>query len=176
MWRAFMLLRRAAGSVSSGKNASVPRLSDLCQNRPLGPAYSQSNASFAAGSHLTRAPFFTDEAYDYLSSGLWPYRTVHRKVNRRSERQRKFRDFAVAARRSFMVSEERESNGRRTISHVVQAGRGDETTGSRDAVYGTRVVPPASDWDDIIAWVRRYPKIVYPHQHDLYFSIRLLWI
>ena len=49
------------------------------------------------------------------------------------------------------------SSKRRTLFHIVRPSASHDHTGARDSKYGYRVVPPAADVDDIIAWVRIRP-------------------
>lgn len=49
------------------------------------------------------------------------------------------------------------SSKRRTLFHIVRPSASHDHTGARDSKYGYRIVPPAADVDDIIAWVRIRP-------------------
>lgn len=125
------------------------------KGRVTGPDY-------AGGAPCTYLPYggkrvstnLRDEVYDFLSGGEWPHRIVKDPKNKSSSRA--LADFAKMARESFMVTKAMNSDGRRTLMHIVRPSKSHEQGGIRDTRYGPRVVPPAKDVDDILAWVRYF--------------------
>lgn len=96
------------------------------------------------------------EAYDFLDSERYPFRIGSNKVHTPKKRKEAFAAFSRTARESYMVSSTVDSDGRRAFFHVVRAGKSHELKGMRNTRYGPRIIPPAADFDDIIAWVRKY--------------------
>lgn len=86
---------------------------------------------------------------------------------------RSLADFAKTVRESFRVTDEVDSDGRRTLLHIVRPSRGHEQGGIRDTRYGPRIVPPAKDVDDICGWVR---YLLQSQCHNVYCTIRLQYV
>lgn len=144
-----MILRASVFS----KTASIGRACESPE-RVIGPDYYQTKPVYMRYNSKGRSPYLKDEAYDYLDSGVLPHRIDTRKHLTTQKKKKSFDDFARTARESFMVSHAKDGGGRRTLYHVVRPGRSHERSGERDTTYGPRVVPPADDIADLIAWVR----------------------
>ena len=123
--------------------------------RAIGPEYCSSNAVYCGDSNKQRATYYRDEVYDFLDSGLYPFRIANC-ANRTSKQVSKcFADFSRQARRVYMVTKERDGNGRRTLFKRVMGRKdGAKLNRGRDLNGGPRVVPPLEDVADIIADVR----------------------
>ena len=120
----------------------------------FGQEYFDDTTFFLRERHANRPPFFRDEVYDFLDAGLLPHRlSVRSSSSTKAQHDHKIRDFKLQSRQFWMVSEEKDSGGRRTLFRLVRPSRSKTTRTYRRTSYGPRVVPPKTEIQDIVAEV-----------------------
>lgn len=122
--------------------------------KKLGPDYTKVTTTYVRGKAKRTSNCLLDEVYDFLSDNLWPHRIATRHAGDPRKRAKTFSDFAATARESYFVTADKDEGGKRTLLHLVKPSPGHEQQGVRHTKFGPRIVPPQSEIDHIIAWVR----------------------